>query len=156
MKTGLMMVLVVSTFLFSAGAADNMKAFPSAEEGRTRHVIQLPEKADESDFKIELMVGKVVHTDADNRYFFGGTLKRETIKGWGFSKYTLEKLGPMAGTLMMPNPNAPKVDRFIALGGEPSLIRYNSRLPVVVYTPEDVEVRYRIWSAGAVEAAGSK
>ena len=41
----------------------------------------------------------------------------------------------------------PKVDRFITLGGEPKLLRYNSRLPVVVYVPADVEVRYRIWRA---------
>jgi len=39
------------------------------------------------------------------------------------------------------------VNRFITLGGGPFLIRYNSRLPIVVYVPEDVEVRYRIWSA---------
>jgi ecotin len=43
--------------------------------------------------------------------------------------------------------NAPKVDRFITLAGEPYLIRYNSRLPIVVYVPAEVEVRYRIWSA---------
>jgi ecotin len=54
----------------------------------------------------------------------------------------------MAGTLMAVDPNAPKVDRFISLGGEPYLIRYNSRLPVVVYVPEGAEVRYRIWRAG--------
>jgi ecotin len=52
-----------------------------------------------------------------------------------------------AGTQMAIDPNAPKVDRFITLGGEPYLIRYNSRLPVVVYAPESVEVRYRIWAA---------
>ena len=39
-----------------------------------------------------------------------------------------------------------KSDRL--LGGEPFLIRYNSPLPIVVYAPEGVEVRYRIWSAG--------
>ena len=33
------------------------------------------------------------------------------------------------------------------LGGEAFLIRYNSRLPIVVYAREGVEVRYRIWSA---------
>jgi ecotin len=54
----------------------------------------------------------------------------------------------MAGTLMAVDPDAPRVDRFVTLGGEPFLIRYNSRLPVVVYVPEGVEVRYRIWSAG--------
>ena len=53
----------------------------------------------------------------------------------------------MAGTLMAVDPNAPKVPRFITLGGEPYLIRYNSLLPVVVYVPKGVEVRYRIWSA---------
>ena len=35
-----------------------------------------------------------------------------------------------------------------SLGGDPFLIRYNSRLPVVVYVPEGVEVRYRFWTAG--------
>jgi ecotin len=53
----------------------------------------------------------------------------------------------MAGTQMPVDPNAPQVRRFITLGGEPDLIRYNSRLPVVVYAPEGVEVRYRIWTA---------
>jgi ecotin len=55
----------------------------------------------------------------------------------------------MAGTLMAINPNEPKVNRFITLGGDPHLIRYNSNLPIVVYVPEGVEVRYRIWSAEA-------
>jgi len=40
-----------------------------------------------------------------------------------------------------------KVFEFVQIGGEPYLIRYNSRLPIVVYVPEGAEVRYRIWSA---------
>jgi len=50
---------------------------------------------------------------------------------------------------MAIDPNAPKVPRFVTLGGEPFLVRYNSRLPVAIYVPDGVEVRYRIWSAGA-------
>jgi ecotin len=53
----------------------------------------------------------------------------------------------MAGTLMAVDPNAPKVERFITLAGEPKLLRYNSRLPLVVYVPAGVEVRYRLWRA---------
>jgi ecotin len=53
----------------------------------------------------------------------------------------------MAGTLMAADPAAPKEERFVALGGEPYLVRYNSRLPLVVYVPEGVIVRYRVWSA---------
>ena len=131
-----------------SSAADNMKAFPPAEPGMTRHVLDLPEKKDESAFKVEIIVGKTVKLDAANRYFFAGKIDALNIEGWGFTRYVVAKLGPMAGTLMAPDPNAPKVDRFITLGGEPYLIRYNSRLPVVVYVPEGVEVRYRIWSAG--------
>jgi len=130
-----------------AGAGDNMKAFPPAEDGMVRHVLQLPKQDDETAFKVELIAGKTVHIDEGNRYFFGGKIEVETIKGWGFPRYIVSRLGPMAGTLMAVDPNAPKVDRFIALGGEPYLIRYNSRLPIVVYAPEGVEMRYRIWSA---------
>ena len=140
-------VLMFAT-TYPTHAVDNMKAFPPAQKGMVRHILQLPKKKDESAFKVELIVGKTVRIDKENRYFFGGQIKRETIKGWGFSRYTVSKLGPMAGTLMAVDQNAPKVDRFITLGGEPYLIRYNSRLPVVVYVPKDVEVRYRIWSAG--------
>jgi len=129
-------------------AADDLKAFPPAGEGMVRHVLQLPEQADESAFRVELIVGKMVRTDAKNRYFFGGEIEAESIKGWGYTRYIVKKVGPMAGTLMAIDPDAPMVERFIALGGEPYLVRYNSRLPLVVYVPEGFSVRYRIWSAG--------
>ena len=132
-----------------AHAADNMKAFPPAEQGMTRHVLQLPKQKDESAFKVELMVGKTVSVDKGNRYFFGGAIEEKNIEGWGYTRYVLSSIGLMAGTLMAVDPDAPKVNRFIPLGGEPYLIRYNSKLPVVVYVPEGVEVRYRIWRAGA-------
>jgi len=45
---------------------------------------------------------------------------------------------------MSVDSNKPKVDRFVALGGEPYIVRYNSRLPIFVYVPEDVYVTYRI------------
>jgi ecotin len=128
-------------------AADNMKAFPPAEEGMIRYVLQLPKQDDESVYKVELIAGKTVEVDEVNRYFFSGTIEKETISGWGFPRYNVSELGPMAGTLMAVDPDAPKVSRFIALGGEPYLISYNSRLPIVVYAHEGVEVRYRIWSA---------
>jgi ecotin len=148
-------VLLVSPLL-TAQAADNMKAFPPPGPGQVRYVLQLPAQEDESVFKVELIVGKTVKVDEKNKYFFGGTIKEETIKGWGFPRYIVSKLGPMAGTLMAVDPNAPQVDRFITLGGHAYLIRYNSRLPIVVYVPEGVEVRYRIWTAGAEVTAMEK
>lgn len=130
------------------GAADNLRAFPPAAAGMTRFVLQLPPQTDEYSLKVELMIGKTVQVDEHNRYFFAGTIEEQTIEGWGFTAYRVDQLGPMAGTLMAVDPNAPKVARFVPLSGDPFLIRYNSRLPVVVYVPEGVEVRYRIWAAG--------
>ena len=147
--------LTLLSAMLTASAADDMKAFPPAEKGMVRYVLQLPKQAEESAFKVELLVGKTVRVDAGNRYFFGGKIESEVIQGWGYTRYLLRQLGPMAGTLMAVDPDAPKVDRFVAVGGEPYLIRYNSRLPIVVYVPEGVEVRYRIWSA-APEAKAMK
>lgn len=126
-------------------AADPLQAFPPAEAGMVRHVLHLPRQADEAGFKLELIVGKTVPVDERNLYFFSGTIRKEDIPGWGYARYVVDGLGPMAGTRMAVDPNAPTVDRFVRLGGEPYLIRYNSRLPVVVYVPDGVEVRYRVW-----------
>lgn len=138
------LVTVASFSLLSA--ADDLKPFPPAAEGMTRHVIRLPKQENEGDFKVQLIVGKTVRTDAANHYFFGGDLKTETIPGWGFDRYILSRLGPMGGTLMAVPPDAPRADHFVSLGGE-TIVRYNSRVPLVVYVPAGVEVRYRFWRA---------
>lgn len=126
-----------------------LQAFPAAEAGQVRHVLALPEKSDESRLRVELLVGRTEILDAQNRYFFAGSLEARDVPGWGYTQYVLPTLGPLAGTRMAPDPRAPKQPRFVSLGGEPFLIRYNSKLPVVVYTPAGVEVRYRIWKAPA-------
>ncbi|MDO9596079.1 MAG: ecotin family protein [Azoarcus sp.] len=147
MKTIFSALLVTFAMFAQAFAADIMQAFPPAEAGMVRHVIILPAQKDESALKVELIVGKTVVADAANRYFFGGVLEAESIAGWGYERYILRKLGPMAGTLMAVDPDAPKVERFVTLGGEERLLRYNSRIPLVVYVPADVEVAYRLWRA---------
>ena len=144
--------ITIILFFFGAifvNAGDNMKAFPPPDKGQLRYILQLPAYEVETNYKVELIVGKTVKIDKTNRYFFGGSILKETIDGWGFTRYIVKEMGPMAGTMMAVDPNAPKVDRFIRLGGEPYLIRYNSRLPIVIYVPEGVEVFYRIWNAGS-------
>lgn len=148
-------LLILSTFILAAAASAqseaerNLKAFPPPEVGMTRHVLMLPPHNDEDSLRVELQIGKLVSTDPVNHYFFGGSLEAVRIEGWGFTRYVLEELGPMGGTLIGIDPDAPEVERFITLGGEIQLLRYNSRLPLVVYAPEGVEVRHRVWRADA-------
>lgn len=69
MKTILSAVLLAFVVLSDAFAADVLQAFPPAEAGMVRHVIILPKQDDESELKVELIIGKRVTTDATNRYF---------------------------------------------------------------------------------------
>ena len=135
----------------AAGAADDLKAFPAATANETRHVIRLPTRPNEDDLKVELIVGRTQMVDC-NQHRLGGSIETRTAQGWGYDYYVVSTLGQGAST-MMACPEGSRKEAFVRGGGEPALIRYNSRLPLVVYAPTDVEVRYRIWSAGAEQRA---
>lgn len=149
MKLRLAVMMVALAGAQVVGAVDYMKAFPAAEAGETRYVLQLPKLENEAGCKVELQVGKVELLDAANHYFIGGKIEAEPVSGWGFTRYVVRELGPLVGTKMGVDPNAPEVERFITLGGPTYLIPYNSGVPLVVYVPQGAEVRYRIWHAGA-------
>lgn len=136
--------------------ADPLRAFPPADADTVRYVIQLEPRDQESDFRVEVIAGKTVSVDTRNRHFFSGKIKAETIRGWGYTCYRVGRLGPLAGTRIAVDPSLPKVERFVAIGGEPLLVPYNSRLPLVIYAPPDVEVRYRVWSAPAESREAAK
>ena len=152
------LLLGVQIFLVtSATAAVNSlpAPYPVAEEGNTRFVIHLPHKdrTEEEGYKVELIVGRVMSTDGINRVGLGGSIERKTLQGWGYNYYVVPALGPAMSTLIGVPEGTPRVERFVT--GPTLLIRYNSRLPIVVYTPEDTEVRYRIWKASdTIEKAG--
>ncbi|MCR9116833.1 MAG: ecotin family protein [bacterium] len=132
---------------------DYLKAFPAAEEGMARHVIRLPhkERGEENDFQVEIIVGKKMLTDGVNRLMIGGRIEAKPLKGWGFTFYQVEKFGAAASTLIGVPPGTPQVEKFVSV--PPLMIRYNSRVPIVVYVPTEGEVRYRIWKAGESETA---
>ena len=128
-----------------AATPEALKPFPAAAEGYQRHVIALPAQPNEADHKVELIAGKTLEVDC-NRQRLGGQWQEKTVEGWGYDYYELEKVGPAVSTLMAC-PDSSRKQAFVAVGGEPMLVRYNSKLPLVIYAPADVEVRYRIWSA---------
>lgn len=128
------------------GAVDKaLEPFPAAKSDQVRHVIVLPELADENDAKVELVIGKEIDADC-NHYFFGGNLQEVDLQGWGYTYWVLDDLKGPAGTLMACLDNK-KTPTFVQLNTE-ELLRYNSKLPIVVYTPEGVQVRYRVWQVG--------
>ncbi|UYP31714.1 serine protease inhibitor ecotin [Pseudomonas sp. Z8(2022)] len=127
-----------------AATPEALKPFPAAAEGYSRHVIELPAQANEAEYKVEIIAGKTLEVDC-NHQRLGGQWQEKTVEGWGYSYYELGQVGPAMSTLMAC-PDDSRKQAFVPVGGEPQLLRYNSRLPLVIYAPDDVEVRYRLWS----------
>ncbi len=119
--------------------------FPAASEGQARHVIWLAEQPHEELLKVEIVPGKLMMTDCNTRGLMGDFTKKD-LSGWGYSYYQLDNVaGPIA--TMMACPDNTKKGAFVPVQGDNFTLGYNSKLPVVVYAPKGVEVRYRIWSA---------
>lgn len=130
-----------------AATPEALKPYPAASAGYNRHVIELPAQANEAEHKVELIAGKTLEVDC-NQQRLGGQWQEKTVEGWGYTYYQLGQVGPAMSTLMACPDNSRK-QAFVPVGGEPLLVRYNSKLPLVIYAPAEVQVHYRIWSAAA-------
>jgi ecotin len=131
------------------------KAYPAAEKGMKRIVIHLDAQKDEYSWKVELIVGKTVETDGVNRVALMGKLEERPVEGWGYTFYRADIKPGMISTLIGVDPNKPKVQQFVTLMPY-GPVRYNSRLPIVVYIPEGYEVRYRFWKAEETTRTGEE
>ena len=148
MRRSIVMVIAGLMLIPAARAAEDLKPWPAAEDGFQRMVIRLATLDNEQDHKVEIIAGREIEIDC-NRHHFGGELERHTIRGWGYSYLKLARVtGPMS-TMMACPPDQPKQSRFVPVRGSDTMLRYNSKLPVVVYVPDGFEIRYRIWSAAA-------
>ncbi len=124
-----------------------LKHFPAAEAGMDRFVIVLSQKELDQvpNFRVEVIVGKTMLTDGVNNVRLENAIEPRTLNGWGYPYYEVTGSGSLLSTMMLPTPGTPQVKRFVP--GSSHTVRYNSRLPIVVYAPKGYEVRYRIGEA---------
>ena len=144
------LLLMLPILLFGACATamsdeDDLAPWPPAEPGETRFVIRLPATEDEASRGIELEIGKDMEIDC-NQHWFGGKFERQVVSGWGYPMYRLSGVAGPAST-MMACPEQDKRAAFVQVRLEDPFLRYNSKLPIVVYVPDGLVVRYRTWSA---------
>ena len=126
---------------------ESIAPFPKPESGFSRQVIHLAPQTKEDDFQVEILAGKTLTVDC-NRQRLGGMLDEKNLEGWGYPFYRLETvIGPMS--TLMACPDGKRKQEFVPVVGDGFMLRYNRKLPIVVYVPKDVEVHYRIWSASS-------
>ena len=133
----------------NAAAQSELKAFPATLAGHQRHVIELPALPDEDAHKLELIGGKAMTVDCNARGMDGHFEPRD-VQGWGYTYWVLQSKGQVRSTLMACPPDSAKPGFVQA---EPLLVRYNSKLPVVVFVPEGMALRWRVWQAGPTQDA---
>lgn len=153
--------LALGAALLAASAAVavprlDLTPYPAPPAGQSRWVIQLPGvlplnpdpalSTSTADWRVEVIVGREVLVDC-NRHFFSGRIASETLPGTGTKVYRVGKVGPMASTRMACPPGEPKRRAFVPMGGKPFVLPYNVSQPIVVYAPQDLEVRWRLWKA---------
>jgi ecotin len=134
----------------------DLKPYPQPAAGEKRWVIQLPGvlpptsdarlSPSTADWRVELIVGKEMSVDC-NGPRLNGRIRSETIQGWGYKVYRVSQVGPGPSTRMACPPDQGPRQAFVSIGSKPFVVPYNVSLPIVIYTPKDVQVRWRLWKA---------
>lgn len=133
---------VVTTLGFAQTSfLEEAKTYPAAEKGMIQHIIYLPKSADknESHKKVEVFVGKYMETDLCNNYGLMGEFVKKEVPGKNWlTYYDFQSKGDAIST-MMGCMEAGTQTRLVK--SQTLLMDYNGNLPIVIYTPEGMEVR---------------
>ena len=133
----------------NADAAKLLKSFPEVMDNYDRYVIYLPQQDNEEALRLEVIPGIMKEVDC-NTHWLMGEFETETVDGMGYDYMVFESDGNVAAT-RMACPDNEVVEKFVAAEG--NFGRYNSQLPVVVFTPKGFQLKYKVWTANDTQVA---
>ncbi|EPF73343.1 ecotin family protein [Acinetobacter rudis] len=155
MNKAIAFVLGVS-FMWPVAYAQELSSiakYPKAGKNENRNVIWLEKIDHEENYKVEIIATKQGMTDCNTRSYHTD-LKKKDLKGWGYDYFVVGKADQVISTLMGCLDNKKTLaDIPVVLPAGESIQRYNSRLPIVVYAPKDIQIKYKIWKADKIVPA---
>jgi ecotin len=122
--------------------------FPKPEKGFKQVVIDVPHSKEDTNKRIEFSIGKYAEVDGCNQFSLMGKLEEKNLQGWGYSYYEFKSDGKMTSTLM-GCPDMPKRNLFVSATSQ--LVRYNGKLPIVIYIPEEYQVKFKVFTTSGEE-----
>lgn len=121
--------------------------YPPAGEGQKRIIFALEpheEQEERDSYMLQIFPGYEVDAAADvDENTVTGNIEECSVEGYGYSYYRVK-----VDSAVAPEPahsTAPR--RFVTVANLP-MVAYDSRRPVVVYLPEDAQLRYSVWTSG--------
>ncbi|WP_293931451.1 ecotin family protein [Sphingobacterium sp. UBA6645] len=117
--------------------------FPKAEKGYKKMVIEVPYSDRDASKRIEFSVGKYMEVDGCNHYGLQGETEVKDLQGWGYQYYIFKTNGDVIST-QMGCPDLPKRNLFVSAA--PTNLRYNGKMPIVIYVPEEYSVQFKIFT----------
>ena len=117
--------------------------YPKAEKEMEKHTIILEEKEKEENYMVKLKFGREKLLDCNNYFLLGGKIEEKILEGYGYNYYIFNGKDEMGSTKMGCSVNT-KTQKDVFYNVE-EIIRYNSKLPVVIYAPKGVFVDYAVY-----------
>ncbi|EKS6740445.1 ecotin [Enterobacter ludwigii] len=130
--------------------------FPETLNGMKRRVIYLPSRVHENKFKVELLIGENKRTDC-NRYTLNGKLVTRFLTHYGYRFIQFEKIIDSEPAQVYCVPGDVSIAFMPVTLGIDVIQPYNSHMPLVIYVPDEFDVKYRIWNVkGHINKAKNK
>jgi len=125
---------------------EKTKMFPKAQRGYVKYIISVPKTKNDYDHRIEIIIGQYMTVDCNHRIITSNIVEKD-LKGWGYTYLVVQSNPNNIPISTKKGCHKLNIKKFIQLQQEPLLRHYNSRLPIVIYVPKHLTVRYRIWNA---------
>ena len=119
----------------------DISMYPEPKEGFNRYVIALDKQNDEDNYKVEVVATKRIEVDC-NHHSLSGSFLDKNLSGWGYTYYEFTGDGSVLSTRMGCLDQKTHLED---VKSHASLMRYNSKMPIVVYVPEGIDVQYTFW-----------